>query len=452
MRDGALRVMLVNPTSHLWRASAPGRGRGARAFRFSMLSSLYVAAALPPGTACRIIDEDVEPLDFDADVDIVGVSFMTCNAPRAYRSADEFRRRERTVVFGGYHPTFVPAEAAQHADAVCVGEAESNVPAMIADYVEGRLRPVYTAQPASLRGLPVPDRSLIRREAYVTPDALQATRGCPHGCTFCSVGAFSGHRFRARPVDEVVEEARGLGRWLLFMDDNIVADAEYAKELFARLAPLGKTWFSQASVRLASDPALLDLAARSGCRGVFVGFESLNERSLSAWKKTPNWARDYGRVVADLHRRGIGVFGGFVFGTDDDDRQVFPRTLAFLREARVDALQATILTPFPGTPLFAAMQREGRLKTLDWSQYDFGHVVFEPARLSADALLRGQNWVQSEFYSWRGTSARLLRSFACLSPGVMVRAVLPLNLGYRLRHRRYGTFEKAESFAPGAAS
>jgi radical SAM superfamily enzyme YgiQ (UPF0313 family) len=448
MPGDRVRVLLVNPTSHLWRVDASGRARGARAFRFSMLSSLYVAASMPPGTECRIVDEDVEPLDFDADVDVVGVSFMTCNAPRAYQVAAEYRRRRRTVVFGGYHPTFMPHEAAQHADAVCVGDAETTVPPLMADYRAGRLRPIYVGEPGSLAGLPVPDRTLIRREAYVTPNAIQATRGCPHGCTFCSVSAFAGHRFRARPVREVVEEARGLGRWLLFMDDNIVADPDYAKELFAALAPLGKVWFSQASVRLASDPELLDLAARSGCRGVFVGFESLNEKSLSAWRKTPNRARDYGQVVARLHDRGIGVFGGFVFGTDDDDARVFPRTLGFLREARIDALQATILTPFPGTPLFDAMQRQGRIRTLDWGQYDFGHVVFEPARLSTNDLLRGQNWVQSQFYSWRDTSRRLLHAFGYIPPAVMLRAVAPLNLGYRLRHRSYGTFEKAEAFSP----
>lgn len=444
--------MLVNPTSHLWRADAPGRVRGARAFRFSMLSSLYVAASLPPGTQCRIVDEDVEPLDFDADAEIIGISFMTCNAPRAYQIAAEYRRRGRTVIFGGYHPTFLPQEAVRHADAVCVGEAETTVPPLIADYLEGRLRPIYVASPGPLRGLAVPDRGLIRRQAYVLPDAIQATRGCPHGCTFCSVGAFSGRSFRTRPVDEVVDEARGLGRWLLFMDDNIVADPDYAKDLFAALAPLGKTWFSQASVRLASDQALLELAARSGCRGVFVGFESLNERSLSTWRKTPNRARDYGRVVAALHDHGIGVFGGFVFGTDDDDVRVFPRTLAFLGDARIDALQATILTPFPGTPLFDTMQRQGRLRTLDWGQYDFGHVVFDPVQMSADDLLRGQNWVQSRFYSWRHTASRLLHAFGYLAPAVTLRAVVPLNLGYRLRHRSYGTFEKAEAFSKLAAS
>ncbi len=210
----ALSFLLVNPTSPLWRARAAGRTRGARSHRFSMLTSLYVAAAMPPGTRTRLVDEDVEPIDFDFPADLVGLSLMTYNAPRAYEVADEFRRRGRTVVMGGYHPSFMPDEAAAHADAVCVGEAEGTLPALVRDFQAGRLRPRYVSEPVDLRGLPVPDRGLLRRSAYITPDAVQATRGCPYACSFCSVTAFARRRFRARPVDEVIDELRGLGRWL----------------------------------------------------------------------------------------------------------------------------------------------------------------------------------------------------------------------------------------------
>ena len=441
-----MKFLLVNPTSPLWRAPARGATRGPRAFRFSMLSSLYVAASMPPDVRTRILDEDLEPVDFDADADLVGISFMTYNAPRAYEIADEFRRRGRTVVFGGYHPSFLPEEAGRHADAVCVGEAEGCVPRMIADFKAGRLAPRYSSAPVDLRGLPVPDRALVRGQAYITPDALQATRGCPYACTFCSVTAFAQHRFRTRPVDEVITEARGLGRWLLFMDDNIVGDREYAKELFARLIPLRRHWFSQCGLRIAEDPELLALAARSGCGGMFIGFESLSDANLQAWRKTTNRARDYARAVARLHAAGIGVYAGFVFGMDDDGSDVFERTLDFLEEARVDALQATILTPFPGTPLFDEMDRQGRIRTRDWAHYDFGHVVFEPRGMSPEVLRAGQNWVQSRFYSCGRTWRRIARSFGWLSPAVVLHGLLPLNLGYRLRHRAFGTFEKGRGF------
>jgi radical SAM superfamily enzyme YgiQ (UPF0313 family) len=438
-----VRFLLVNPTSPLWRARAAGRPRGARPFRFSMLTSLYVAAAMPAGVRTRIVDEDVEPLDLDAEADLVGISCMTYNALRAYEIADELRRRGRAVVLGGYHPTFLPDEAAAHADAVCVGEAEGTVPRLMADFLAGRLQRRYVSEPVDLRGLAVPDRRLIRSSAYVTPDAVQATRGCPHACSFCSVSAFARRRFRKRPVDEVVDELRPLGRWLIFMDDNIALDRDYARELFARMAPLGKRWCSQCGVGIADDPELVSLAARSGCMGLFVGLESLSDENLAAWRKTPNRHRDYARAVARLHAAGIGVYAGFVFGMDGDRPDVFARTLDFLEDARVDALQATILTPFPGTPLFAEMEREGRITTRDWSLYDFGHVVFEPRGLSPEALRAGHAWIQGRFYSRASTWRRIARAFGHLSPAVVVHAMAPLNLGYRARHRAYGTFEAA---------
>jgi radical SAM superfamily enzyme YgiQ (UPF0313 family) len=251
-------------------------------------------------------------------------------------------------------------------------------------------------------------------------------------------------------VDEVVEELRQLGRWLVFMDDNLALDPGYAAELFARMAPLGKRWCSQCGVGIADDPGLVDLAARSGCIGLFVGLESLSDDNLAAWGKTTNRHRDYARAVLRLHAAGIGVYAGFVFGMDGDGPDVFPRTLEFLDDARVDALQATILTPFPGTPLFAEMDRQGRIATRDWSLYDFGHVVFEPRGMSGEALRAGHAWVQSRFYSRASTWRRIARAFGCLSPAVVLRAVGPLNLGYRARHRAYGTFATARATCAAA--
>jgi radical SAM superfamily enzyme YgiQ (UPF0313 family) len=345
----------------------------------------------------------------------------------------------------------MPEEAAQHADAVCVGEAEGTLPQLIGDFIAGRLQSLYKSEPVDLQGLPVPDRSLIRGSAYLTPEVVQATRGCPYRCTFCSVAAFSRYRFRARPVDEVIDELRGLGRYLLFMDDNIIGDRDHARELFARMAPLRKRWFSQCSIRVADDAELLRHAAASGCRGLFVGLESLAQDNLNAWRKTFNRASDYRRAIARLHDAGIAVYAGLVFGMDGDTPDVFRRSLDFLHEARVDALQATLLTPFPGTPLFDEMDRQGRIVTRDWSLYDFAHVVHEPLNMSPETLRLGKDWVQSRFYSRRSVLRRALRAFGYLSPAIMMRAHIPLNLGYRRRHRSCGTFERGRQFDPGLA-
>jgi len=442
-----VKFVLINPTSPTWRAPEAGRPRGRRVFRFSMLSSLQTAAAMPAWVKTRIVDEDIEPIDFDTDADLIGISFMTYNAPRAYQIADRFRQQGKTVIFGGFHPTFLPDEAIEHADSICIGEAEYNVPRMMGDFAAGRLQRFYRSELVDLAGLPVPNRDLIRRQAYITPDVLQATRGCPNGCKFCSIAAFHRRTIRTRPVEQVIEELNGLGRHVVFMDDNIIGDRDYAVELFSAMIPLRKKWFSQCGIGIAYDEELLGLAHRSGCRGLFIGFESLSQESLNNWRKDGARARDYVRLVHKLHEIGIGVYAGFVFGSDRDTPRVFATTLEFLREARLDALQATRLTPFPGTPLFDEMDRKGRIFDKNWSHYDFFNVVFEPRHMSPETLDRGTAWVLRQFYSRRRVAQRLWQELGYLDPTAFIRVVVPLNLGYRQRLAGNGTFERGRKFA-----
>ena len=442
-----IRFLMINPTASPWQVgSGRAPSRKTKIFRFSMLSSLYVAASMPSYVETHIVDEDVEAVDFDTDADLVGISFMTFNAPRAYEIADRFRREKgKPVIFGGYHPTFMPEEAIGHADAVCIGEAENNVPRMIEDFVEGRLKRFYKSDPVDLGRLPIPDRSLMRKSAYITPDALQATRGCPNRCKFCSVTAFFKHQFRTRPVTEVIEELKKLGSYVIFMDDNIIGDPAYAKELFAQMIPLKKRWFSQCSIRIAYDNELLRLAYASGCRGMFIGLESLSQDNLSDWNKNFNRARDYIWAIEKLHTTGIAVYAGVVFGMDGDTPDVFKKTLSFLHDADIDALQATILTPFPGTPLYGEMDRQGRIISRDWRTYDFCNVVFEPRNMSPEMLKNGHNWVLTKFYSQKSIVRRLFRASAYLSPWIILRGVGTLNMSYRSRLRAYGTFDRSRT-------
>jgi radical SAM superfamily enzyme YgiQ (UPF0313 family) len=371
---------------------------------------------------------------------------MTYNAPRAYEIADRFRARGKPVVVGGYHPTFLPNEAIRHADAVCIGEAEPNLPRMIADFEAGRLQPFYEGGLADLARLRIPDRGLIRSRAYVTPNVVQATRGCPYRCAFCSIAAFNRNTIRTRPIADVIAELETLGRHVLFMDDNLIGDRAYAKELFAAMRPLGKRWYSQCGIGIGYDAELLKLAAQSGCRGLFIGFESLSQQTLHAWKKNVNRAKDYLTVVQRLHQAGIAVFAGFVFGGEEDGPGVFANTLEFLDESGVDALQATRLTPMPGTPLFAEMEQQGRIFDHDWSHYDFKHVVFEPRAMSPATLDAGTAWVSRSFYARSQLLRRVWRSFGYLDASLVLRAVLPLNLGYRYRFAQNGTFERGREF------
>jgi radical SAM superfamily enzyme YgiQ (UPF0313 family) len=449
-----IKFDLISPTASIWRATRRGKPRGPRTFRFSMLPSLAVAAAMPAGVETRIIDENVEPVDFDTDADLIGISFMTFLAPRAYEIAARFRQRGKTVIFGGYHPTFMPQEAIQHCDAVCIGEAEYNAPRMIEDFRAGRLEPFYRSRLVDLADLRMPPRNMLQRGRYLTPNVLQATRGCPYRCKFCSIAAFHRYQIRTRPVEAVVEELRGLGRQVVFMDDNIIGDREFALQLFEAMIPLEKRWYSQCGIHIAEDEELLRLAVRSGCGGLFVGLESLSQESLSDWSKGPNRSQDYVRQVRQLHDAGIAVFAGFVFGSDGDTPDVFRKTLEFLDEADIDALQATRLTPFPGTPLFDEMDGEGRVFDTDWGHYDFGHVVFEPMRMSVETLDLGVAWISSQFYSRKRVARRFRRELSYLPLESIVRGTAPLNLGYRIRFTRNGTFEKGARFAPptGAAA
>ncbi len=442
-----LKFDLISPTASIWRAQRKGGTRGPRVFRFSMLPSLAVAASMPDGVETRIIDENVEPVDFDTDADLVGISFMTSNAPRAYELAARFRDRGKTVIFGGYHPSFLPHEAIGYCDAVCVGEAEINVPRMIADFRAGKLQPIYRSAPVDLADLPLPSEDLLQRRHYLTPNVLQATRGCPYRCKFCSIAAFHGYQIRTRPVDAVLDELRRLGRQVVFMDDNIIGDRDYALDLFNAMIPLHKRWFSQCGIHIADDPELLRAAVRSGCGGLFVGLESLSQENLSNWTKGPNRAAEYMRQVQLLHDNGIAVYAGFVFGSDGDSPTVFRKTLDFLDEARIDVLQATRLTPFPGTPLFDEMDQAGRIFDKDWSHYNFGHVVFEPLHMSRETLDLGVAWVSRQFYSRRRVARRLVGEVRYLAPSSIVRGTVPLNLGYRVRFARNGVFEKGSRFA-----
>jgi len=440
--DNKLKFLMINPTAEPWRVeNRSNPTRKTQIFRFSMLSSLYVAAAMPDFVEIQIVDEDIETIDFETDADLVGISLMTFNAPRAYQIADKFRlERNKPVILGGYHPTFMPQEAIEHADAVCLGEAETNVPMMIEDFLAGNLKSFYKNGLVDLRNLAVPDRNLIRKSAYAQVDTVQATRGCPHQCKFCSITSFFKHGFRSRPVDEVINELSGLGRYLLFMDDNITVDTGYAKELFAKMIPLSKRWFSQCNIRIAYDDELLDLAYQSGCRGLFIGFESVDQNSLKSWNKSTNSADDYEWAVNKIHAKGISICAGIVFGNDCDTPEVFDKTLDFLERTNIDSLQATILTPFPGTVLFDELNSQGRIFDKDWAKYDFGHVVFEPQNMRRKTLGNGHKQVLEKFYSKNKMAKRFFKQLRYLDPSTMLRATIPLNLSYRVRLQADGTF------------
>jgi radical SAM superfamily enzyme YgiQ (UPF0313 family) len=433
-----MRVLLIAPASGRWhRVGRSGLFRG-RTFRFSLLSLLSVAAATPEGIQVRIADEQVEDIPWDGPWDLVGITCMTATAPRAYEVAARFRSRGVPVVLGGMHPTFMAEEALRHADAVVVGDAEEIWPHVVKKAAAGCLTGIYRAAvPPDLKGLAPPPRHLLLDRHYASIEAVQATRGCPHACSFCSVSAFHSASQRCRPVSEVVAEVASLpGRFLVFVDDNLTADKKYARDLFEALKPLRKVWISQASLEITDEPDLVTLASDSGCIGLFVGLETFGGGNLDSVQKGFHREREYRERLAILHSRGIGVEAGVVFGFDGDGPRAFSSTLRLLDDLEVDMAQISILTPMPGTPQHAAMS--SRIFDWDWSHYDYHHAVFAPARISAEQLQAGHDWVTREFYRpWR--IARRLARMARRPRGFRaIPFAAALNIAYAGRIGRWG--------------
>jgi len=292
---------------------------------------------------------------------------------------------------------------------VAVGEGEELWPQIIQDAKNGALKPLYQASPLpSLQGSPPLRYDLLERRHYLIPNVVQATRGCPFDCSFCSVSLFSGKTFRSRPIPEVVRDISSFPRsFFLFVDDNLIGNPTYARQLMEALIPLRRKWVSQASITIAQDEGLLDLAAEAGCIGLLIGFESLSQKILQEIGKWSNRVQDYKRSIARIHSRGIGIQGSFVFGFDQDDSSVFRRTVEFVAETSLDAANFCRLTPFPGTRLFHQLEAEGRILYKRWDWYDREHVVFRPLQMSPEELDEGTFWAYERTYSLPSIGKRM---------------------------------------------
>ena len=393
-----------------------------------------LASLTPPGVKIHLVDENVETVNLAEPADLVAISCMTASAPRGYEIADHFRARGVPVVMGGMHPSALPQEAAEHADAVVIGEAENQWPRVFADFAAGRPQQLYrTEKRPQLKDLPLPRRDLLCTHRYLTVNLVQTARGCPHACDFCSVSPIFGRRYRFRPIPEVIEEIRSLGsRWVGFPDDNIVASPTRARELFEALLPLDLRWVGQGDLSMARDQELLKLMARSGCLAMFIGLESLSQDSLAAVNKRPNLGLDYERAVAAIHRQGIDIIGSFVFGLDADQPGVFRQTVAFAERVKLGVAQFPVLTPFPGTPVYDELNQEGRITSFDWSLYTMGNVVYQPRNMTAAELLEGHRYAYRRFYSLPSIARRTLVRRAGRSKWLLRTSV---NLSYRHRLR-----------------
>lgn len=405
-----MRIALVRP-SLAWMVS----DRYVDEARMEPLQLGILAALCPPGDEVRLHDDRCEPVPFDEPADLAALTVETFTARRAYQIAAEYRRRGVPVVLGGFHPTLAPAEAAQHADAIVTGDAEQAWPALLADARAGRLRPAYHGAPGTPQPGVVARRDLFAGKGYLPITLTQFGRGCPHACAYCATSAFHGRRHALRSVGEVVREIEERGRSIVFfVDDNIVADVPAAKRLFRALAPLGIRWVSQGTIDMTHDRELMDLMAASGCLGHVVGFESVEGANLTSVGKGVNLrcSPGYGRELAVLREYGLQTWAAFTLGYDEDTPEGLARLLDFAFANRFAFAAFNVLMPYPGTPLYARLEAEGRLLHGGrwWLEpgYRFGDAAFRPARMSPEELTRVAWELRTRWSSPLGLARRFL--------------------------------------------
>ncbi len=421
-----MKIVLISPKGPLYRFKG---GLFKRSLRYQPLTLTTLAAYVPEdlNAELELIDEGIQPIPEDLQADLVAMTVITGTTKRAYELANGFRTRGIPVVLGGPHVTLVPDEALQHADAICTGYAEETWPQLLRDFARGNMRQIYRQRTdLELGHSPFARRELLNRKHFLTQAVFEATRSCSHDCEFCVAPAAWGRTQYQRPIDWVIEDIRRVGqKKIIFIDLNIISDKNYAKELFRRLIPLNLRWFGLSTVLLAHDEELMELLSRSGCKGLLLGLETISEDSLKDARKRFNESVSYTQIISDLHHLGISIQGCFVFGLDHDTPDVFDNTVEFAIDAGIDLPRFSILTPFPGTPIYHRMKALDRILTEDWELYDGQHVVFKPSHMSVEQLAEGHERAWEKVYRYSSIAKRLWRA------GNFRPLALSVNLGYR---------------------
>jgi len=395
-----MRVKMILPA--LTEATSP-YWRSIKYALFPPLGLATLAGYLRDDDEVTIHDEHTAALTLDDAPDLVVIQVYITSAYRAYEIADHYRQRGSYVVLGGLHVTALPEEARQHADTICLGPGEDTWPAFLADFRAKCPQAVYRSTVRTLCGQPLPRRELIQRQCYLVPNALVVSRGCPHACDFCYKTSFfqGGKSFYTMAVDDALAEIERLPeRQLFFLDDHLFGNRNFASALFDGMRGMGRVWQAAGTVQSVLDPELLEKAVACGLRSLFVGFETLNAANLSTHHKNHNLHADYAAAVRRLHDHGVMVNGSFVFGMDDDGPDAPARTVAWAVAQGIETATFHILTPYPGTALYRQMESEKRLTDHDWQRYDTRHVVFRPARMTAEELEAGYWQAYRDFYSW----------------------------------------------------
>lgn len=381
----------------------------------------YIAALTPDHYDIEVIDENIEPFNFK-EADIVGITAYTSSVTRGYEIARLYQEKGIPTIMGGIHVSMLPDEALNHCDAVVIGEAEGVWAKVLEDFEAGTLQQRYQGDWTDLEDLPIPRRDILRTDYYKW-GSIQSSRGCPLNCSFCSVTAFNGRRFRRRSLDDVIEELRQIPQKnVLLADDNFIGhsdeDKAWSKAFFTRVRKEGikKYFFAQGSLQFGEDQELIKMAAKAGLKVLFIGIESVNPASLKSYNKSLNLKRllndKYNEHITNIRKGGIAVLGAFLLGNDDDTIPSFDSTLRFIKSSHIDIIQVTKPTPLPGTTFWNQLAGEGRIIRTDfprdWEDYRLTKMVYKPAKMTIEDVYEGFTYVKKKYFSWPETIKRTL--------------------------------------------
>jgi len=407
-----MNILFINPWS-------------LKSSRLSLFNNLFssgndlicqtLAAVTPKNHSIKMVDEAVEEVGYDLDVDLVAMTTFTRSAPRAYKIADEFRKRGKKVVLGGWHVTALPDEAKQHADSVVIGEGEDLFPQLLKDLEKNQLKPFYIQEkPVDLDQVPLiteEQRRLYKSSSF--SQSIQISKGCPVGCNFCAISNMKfGNIHRTRSVENVIKEMETVHEKIIsFADPSLTINPSYTKQLFRKMKGLNKIFACEGNANvLARDDELLKLAAEAGCLSWYVGFESICQETVDSIGKSTNKVENYKNVIKKVHDHGMRIEAAFMFGFDTDKPDIFDKTKDTIQDWELDLIDFSTLTPYPGTPLFNRLEKEKRILTRDWEKYDSFQVVFQPKNISVEELANGVQSMWQEFYSSQKTLNRTIKS------------------------------------------
>ncbi len=434
-----MKIALLAPAGAMHRYN----GMFHKGLHYAPITLALLAALVPKelNASVKIYDETAEAIPLDMDADIVAITCITGTASRCYKYADYFRSKGIKVILGGVHPALMPEEAKEHADSLIIGLGEDTFPRAIKDAADNKLQKVYYQERCTdIANRPLPRKDLLKKKKYITLNTVEAVRGCNHSCTFCAYPAAFGKKVFTRPVEDVIAEIKSFkGKEVIFPDVNLIADVKYAKELFTAMIPLKKWWFGLTTTAVGCNEELLDIFEKSGCKGLLIGFESVNQETQQNIHKGVNRVSEYKELMDKLHNRGIMVMGCFAFGSDEDKKDVFERTVELCLEAKIDLPRFSIITPFPGTEFYKELESEGRIVERDWAMYDVEHCVYKPKHMTKEELEEGIAWAWKQAYSWKNIFRRLDFSKKKTKKSIF----MLLNIGYRKYAKGFEIFDSS---------